>query len=69
MPEMTGMALFQALSIVAPQQAERMLFMTGGTFSADAAAFLDERTDRVIEKPFDKATLMAAISGRLNAGI
>jgi signal transduction histidine kinase len=65
MPEMTGMALFQALTLVAPGQADRMLFMTGGTFSADAAAFLDAQKERVMEKPFDKAGLMAAISGRL----
>jgi DNA-binding response OmpR family regulator len=41
--------------------------MTGGTFTADAAAFLEARTDRVIEKPFDKAALMSAISARLRA--
>jgi CheY-like chemotaxis protein len=67
MPEMTGIALFQAVGAIAPEQANRMLFMTGGTFTADAAAFLEARTDRVIEKPFGKATLMAAISGRLRA--
>ena len=27
--------------------------------------FVDERAKRVVEKPFDKVTLMAAISGRL----
>jgi CheY-like chemotaxis protein len=68
MPEMTGMALFHTLAVLAPQQGNRMLFMTGGTFSADAAAFVDAQSERVIEKPFDKATLMAAISGRLKAG-
>ncbi|HXI58407.1 MAG TPA: response regulator [Polyangia bacterium] len=68
MPEMTGMALFQALTLAAPGQADRMLFMTGGTFSADAAAFLDAQKERVMEKPFDKASLMAAISVRLQAG-
>jgi DNA-binding response OmpR family regulator/two-component sensor histidine kinase len=67
MPEMTGIALFEALARVAPDQANRMLFMTGGTFTADADTFLEARTDRVIEKPFDKAGLMAAISGRLRA--
>ena len=67
MPEMTGIALFEAVGAIDPEQASRMLFMTGGTFTADAAAFLEVRTDRVIEKPFDKATLMAAISGRLRA--
>jgi len=67
MPEMTGIALFEAIAELAPDQANRMLFMTGGTFTADAAAFLEARTDRVIEKPFDKAALMSAISARLRA--
>lgn len=67
MPEMTGIALYQALVEIAPEQANRMLFMTGGTFTADAAAFLEARSDRVIEKPFDKAALMSAIAGRLRA--
>jgi DNA-binding response OmpR family regulator len=65
---MTGMALFHTLALLAPDQGKRMLFMTGGTFSADAAAFVDAHSDRVVEKPFDKAALMAAISGRLKAG-
>ena len=67
MPEMSGIALFEAAGRIAPEQADRMLFMTGGTFTAEADAFLEARTDRVIEKPFDKAGLLAAISGRLRA--
>jgi DNA-binding response OmpR family regulator len=67
MPEMTGIALFTEIAAIAPEQADRMLFMTGGTFTAEAAGFLDARIDRVIEKPFDKASLMSAIVGRLRA--
>jgi nitrogen-specific signal transduction histidine kinase/ActR/RegA family two-component response regulator len=67
MPEMSGIALFEELAELALEQASRMLFMSGGTFTADAAAFLEAHSDQVVEKPFDKAALMAAISGRLRA--
>jgi signal transduction histidine kinase len=67
MPEMTGINLYHALVEVAPDQADRMVFMTGGTFTADATAFLDARLDRVLEKPFDKPTLLAALTTRLRA--
>jgi signal transduction histidine kinase len=65
MPEMTGIQLHQAITEVAPAQAERMLFMTGGTFTSEAAAFVDTRPDRVLDKPFDKPALMAALATRL----
>jgi signal transduction histidine kinase len=65
MPEMTGIELHQAMTALAPDQAERMLFMTGGTFTREAAAFVDSRPDRVLEKPFDKPTLLAALAARL----
>lgn len=66
MPDMTGIDLHAALERVDGDQARRMLFMTGGTFTAQAAAFLDERRDRVIEKPFDKPALVAAITSMLS---
>jgi signal transduction histidine kinase len=65
MPEMTGIQLHEAMTAVAPDQAEKMVFMTGGTFTSEAAAFVDARPDRVLEKPFDKPTLIAALATRL----
>jgi DNA-binding response OmpR family regulator len=65
MPDMTGMRLHEVLAASVPEQAERMLFMSAGTFTADAAQFLDARPDRLIEKPFDKAHLLAVIEERL----
>jgi hypothetical protein len=41
--------------------------MTGGTFTPDAAAFVDARLDRVLEKPFDKPTLLGVLASRLRA--
>src|SRR5262249_17450742 len=39
MPEITGMDLHVQLSQQAPEQAERMIFMTGGAFSPSARQF------------------------------
>ena len=41
MPEMTGMDLYDELAPRAPAQAERIIFMTGGAFTAARAEFLD----------------------------
>jgi CheY-like chemotaxis protein len=61
MPQVTGMDLHDALLEIAPQQAEAMLFLTGGAFTARARAFLDRVPNKTIEKPFDAATLKAGV--------
>lgn len=57
MPEMTGMELHAALARSLPDQAGRMIFMTGGVFSPDAAAFLQQKSHPWIEKPFRPTVL------------
>jgi CheY-like chemotaxis protein/two-component sensor histidine kinase len=57
MPEMTGMDFHRELSRVAPEQAVKMIFMTGGAFSADAADFLQRVPNPSIEKPFKPKAL------------
>jgi PAS domain S-box-containing protein len=61
MPDMTGMDLHRELSRVAPEQANRMLFLTGGAFTAKARQFLSETPKEHIEKPFDPANLRAIV--------
>ena len=61
MPDMTGMELHRELSRVAPQQANRMVFLTGGAFTAEAQHFLSEKPKEYIEKPFEPATLRATV--------
>jgi PAS domain S-box-containing protein len=65
MPEMTGMELYQALLELAPDQAQRMIFVTGGAFTARARAFLDEVENPRVDKPLDAANLRALISERV----
>jgi CheY-like chemotaxis protein len=61
MPEMSGMDLHGQLVEVASDQASRMIFMTGGAFTARSRAFLDKMPRR-IEKPFERAQLLAMIA-------
>ena len=53
MPEMTGMELHAALAEALPEQAERMVFVTGGAFTHAAQDFLRRVPNPRLEKPFD----------------
>ncbi len=61
MPDMTGMQLHHELSLVAPDQADRMIFLTGGAFTAEARRFLSEIPKEHLEKPFEPANLRAIV--------
>jgi CheY-like chemotaxis protein len=61
MPEMTGMDLYAELSRVAPEQASRMVFLTGGAFTPKAWTFLSKVAGEHIEKPFSPAALRATV--------
>jgi PAS domain S-box-containing protein len=61
MPEMTGMDLHVELSRVAPEQASRMIFITGGAFTEKARSFLTDPPKEQIEKPFQAANLRAIV--------
>jgi signal transduction histidine kinase len=65
MPQMTGMDLHAELSRIAPEQADRMIFLTGGAFTTRARAFVDETPNQVIEKPFEPRPLRALINERI----
>ena len=56
MPEMTGMDLYAAVGEIAPEQTERIIFLTGGAFTKRASDFL-AAGKRYIEKPFDTQEL------------
>jgi CheY-like chemotaxis protein len=53
MPEMSGPQFHDALRRVDPEQARRVIFMTGGAFSENARAFLSAVPNPHIEKPLD----------------
>jgi len=65
MPEMTGMDLHAELSRRAPSLARRMVFLTGGAFTARAREFLDGVKNARVEKPFDPEGLRGLVTSLL----
>lgn len=65
MPDVTGMDLHTALSKEAPDQAEKMAFMTGGAFTDRAHDFLDRVRTPCIEKPFNSQSLLRFVNSLL----
>ena len=63
MPGMSGMALHERVLALAPDQAARMVFLSGGAFTAPARAFLERHP--ALEKPFDLRALEAVIQARI----
>jgi CheY-like chemotaxis protein len=57
MPNMKGLDLYRALAETAPAAASRIVFMTGGPYSPQGAAFLDSVPNARLEKPFLPAAL------------
>jgi signal transduction histidine kinase len=63
MPEMSGMDVYEEVLRIAPDQARRTIFVTGGAFTASARAFLDRVPNPRIDKPIEMANLLAIIGG------
>ncbi len=65
MPELSGMDLYSALKSASPDQASRMIFLTGGAFTPKAQAFVEESDNPCVEKPFEVDRLLELIQARL----
>jgi CheY-like chemotaxis protein len=65
MPVTTGMDLHAELLHSAPDQAARMVFMTGGACSAYAREFLDRVANPRLDKPFDLEDLVRLVDERI----
>ena len=65
MPAMTGMELHAHVARIDVAQAERMVFLTGGAFTAEGRAFLDDVANVQIAKPFAPAELRALVAARI----
>jgi CheY-like chemotaxis protein len=61
MPAMSGIDFYETLARSNPTAARRVVFMTGGAFTARARSFLDSVANVSIAKPFDVGTLKAVI--------
>jgi len=60
MPEMSGMQVYDAIRKHDAAQAQRMVFMTGGSFAPSAREFLDRVGNLVLAKPFSIEEIRAA---------
>jgi len=58
MPEMSGPDVFAEIQRIAPDQAERVVFVTGGAFTDSARDFLATTKQRALEKPADPAVIL-----------
>jgi CheY-like chemotaxis protein len=65
MPEMGGQDFWQALGRAAPALQRRVVFVTGGAFTQEARAFLEQVRERVVSKPFDPAEIHAVVREQL----
>ncbi len=66
MPEMSGEAFFHQLAEVAPDQRERVVFITGGAFTPEARAFLESLPPgRCLLKPLAADVLRALVREQL----
>lgn len=61
MPMLNGMRFYEKVSALDPQQAARILFLTGATTQGAVRAFLDQVPNRRLEKPFSPRELEALI--------
>ncbi len=67
MPNMTGLELLEELLQIAPAQARRMIFLSGGVFTAETRARLDELGAVQLEKPVSAQQLREAVRSATDA--
>lgn len=65
MPDMTGADLRGVLIASRPELADRLVFITGGTFTADMEQFLADSACPHLLKPFDVPVLRSLVADRI----
>ena len=61
MPDLNGRDVVERLKADWPHLADRVIFMTGGAFTAESREFLQRTPYRVLTKPFSLDELRGAI--------
>ena len=62
MPQMTGMDFYRELTRRSPDDAARIVFVTGGAFTAVASEFLQQVANERLEKPFAPRTVRELVA-------
>jgi two-component system cell cycle sensor histidine kinase/response regulator CckA len=65
MPEMDAPAMYEKLRKIAPEQADRMVFTTGGAFTMRVRDFLARVPNERMSKPFDVDALVGLVRARI----
>jgi DNA-binding NtrC family response regulator len=65
MPDFNGIDLYQGVAGVAPELLDRLVFITGGAYTADAIAFLERVPNPRLEKPILPQALQDAVAAAL----
>ncbi|HEY0882311.1 MAG TPA: response regulator, partial [Archangium sp.] len=68
MPERSGMEFHAWLMTTDPALAERVIFMSGGAFTSNAAEYLAKVSNPRLEKPVEFAQLLEAIGEAMRKG-
>lgn len=61
MPDLSGVEVHRQVAVGRPELADRIVFISGGTFSESAAEFFASVPNPRLEKPFDRATLLRTL--------
>ena len=69
MPTITGMAFYDEVRRLAPEQLEAIVFVTGGAFIPTASTFLAEVSNRTLEKPFEIRVLTELVDKMISRRI
>ncbi|MDA4133585.1 MAG: hybrid sensor histidine kinase/response regulator, partial [Thaumarchaeota archaeon] len=67
MPLMSGIELFEELAKTIPDQADKLIFITGGAFTPRVKSLLDRIRNRRLEKPFAASGLRALVRSLVGA--
>ena len=67
MPQLSGMDVHQWLVAHHPDLARRVVFVTGGAFTPNARAYLDQVNNARVEKPIDAQALRQLVASRVLA--
>jgi two-component system, cell cycle sensor histidine kinase and response regulator CckA len=67
MPELTGRDVYDRIAVERPGLERRIVFITGGAYTASSATFLERIPNCTVEKPFTISALEAAMSATVAA--
>jgi CheY-like chemotaxis protein len=65
MPGTNGMDIYAALSSGIPEQAQRLVFVTGGAVTPKTRKFIEDIPNQLVEKPFSANQIRTLVSDLL----